>query len=78
MKKNFDAIVIGSGQSGPFLAVRMAAAGKRVAAWDFSILVKPPLLPMVRDVGRLKSCGTSPVGKQVRLAFATRSSGRPQ
>ena len=29
--KNFDAIVIGSGQSGPFLAVRMAAAGQRVA-----------------------------------------------
>jgi pyruvate/2-oxoglutarate dehydrogenase complex dihydrolipoamide dehydrogenase (E3) component len=31
MKKEFDAIVIGSGQSGPFLAVRMAAAGQRVA-----------------------------------------------
>jgi len=31
MTKNFDAIVIGSGQSGPFLAVRMAAAGQRVA-----------------------------------------------
>jgi pyruvate/2-oxoglutarate dehydrogenase complex dihydrolipoamide dehydrogenase (E3) component len=31
MKVNFDAIVIGSGQSGPFLAVRMAAAGRRVA-----------------------------------------------
>ncbi len=31
MKKDFDAIVIGSGQSGPFLAVRMAAAGHRVA-----------------------------------------------
>jgi pyruvate/2-oxoglutarate dehydrogenase complex dihydrolipoamide dehydrogenase (E3) component len=31
MKKNFDAIVIGGGQSGPFLAVRMAAAGQRVA-----------------------------------------------
>ena len=31
MKKNFDAIVIGSGQSGPFLAVRIAAAGQRVA-----------------------------------------------
>ncbi len=31
MKKNFDAIVIGCGQSGPFLAVRMAAAGQRVA-----------------------------------------------
>jgi pyruvate/2-oxoglutarate dehydrogenase complex dihydrolipoamide dehydrogenase (E3) component len=31
MKKDFDAIVIGSGQSGPFLAARMAAAGQRVA-----------------------------------------------
>lgn len=31
MKNKFDAIVIGTGQSGPFLAVRMAAAGKRVA-----------------------------------------------
>src|SRR6202451_347581 len=31
MKKSFDAIVIGTGQSGPFLAMRMAAAGQRVA-----------------------------------------------
>ena len=31
MKTDFDAIVIGTGQSGPFLAVRMAAAGQRVA-----------------------------------------------
>lgn len=31
MKKDFDAIVIGSGQAGPFLAVRMAAAGQQVA-----------------------------------------------
>src|SRR5215472_5815544 len=31
MKKDFDAIVIGTGQSGPFLAMRMAAAGQRVA-----------------------------------------------
>lgn len=31
MKKGFDAIVIGTGQSGPFLAVRLAAAGQRVA-----------------------------------------------
>jgi len=31
MKNGYDAIVIGSGQSGPFLAVRMATAGKRVA-----------------------------------------------
>ena len=30
MKKDFDAIVIGSGQAGPFLAVRMAAFGLRV------------------------------------------------
>jgi pyruvate/2-oxoglutarate dehydrogenase complex dihydrolipoamide dehydrogenase (E3) component len=29
--KTFDAIVIGTGQSGPFLAGRMAAAGQRVA-----------------------------------------------
>jgi pyruvate/2-oxoglutarate dehydrogenase complex dihydrolipoamide dehydrogenase (E3) component len=31
MKNKFDAIVIGTGQSGPFLAARMAVAGKRVA-----------------------------------------------
>ena len=31
MKKSFDAIVIGSGQAGPFLAVRLATAGQRVA-----------------------------------------------
>ena len=31
MKKDFDAIVIGSGQAGPFLAVRLAAVGQRVA-----------------------------------------------
>jgi len=31
MKSSFDAIVIGTGQSGPFLAVRMATAGQRVA-----------------------------------------------
>jgi pyruvate/2-oxoglutarate dehydrogenase complex dihydrolipoamide dehydrogenase (E3) component len=31
MKENFDAIVIGSGHSGPFLAVRIATAGQRVA-----------------------------------------------
>lgn len=30
MKTGFDAIVIGSGQSGPFLAVRMATANQRV------------------------------------------------
>src|SRR5215469_16244242 len=31
MKSVFDAIVIGTGQSGPFLAVRLATAGRKVA-----------------------------------------------
>lgn len=31
MNNTFDAIVIGTGQSGPFLAVRLATAGRRVA-----------------------------------------------
>lgn len=31
MKNTFDALVIGCGQSGPFLAVRMATSGRRVA-----------------------------------------------
>jgi pyruvate/2-oxoglutarate dehydrogenase complex dihydrolipoamide dehydrogenase (E3) component len=31
MKYEFDVIVIGTGQAGPFLAVRMANAGQRVA-----------------------------------------------
>jgi pyruvate/2-oxoglutarate dehydrogenase complex dihydrolipoamide dehydrogenase (E3) component len=31
MPKTFDAIVIGAGQSGPFLAVRLAQAGQKVA-----------------------------------------------
>jgi pyruvate/2-oxoglutarate dehydrogenase complex dihydrolipoamide dehydrogenase (E3) component len=31
MSRNFDAIVIGAGQAGPFLAARLAAAGKSVA-----------------------------------------------
>ena len=31
MAENFDAIVIGTGQAGPPLAVRLAGAGQRVA-----------------------------------------------
>src|ERR1051325_3803479 len=31
MAEQFDAIIIGAGQSGPFLAARMADAGKKVA-----------------------------------------------
>ena len=31
MKESYDAIVIGTGQAGPPLAVRLAGAGRRVA-----------------------------------------------
>src|SRR5215213_2522529 len=31
MKKTFDAIIIGTGQAGPHLAQRLAAAGRKVA-----------------------------------------------
>src|SRR3954447_1862194 len=31
MNKTYDAIVIGTGQSGPFLAIRLAQAGRKVA-----------------------------------------------
>ena len=31
MQRHFDALIIGSGQAGPFLAVRLAAAGLKVA-----------------------------------------------
>ena len=31
MNKSYDAIIIGTGQSGPFLAIRLAQAGHRVA-----------------------------------------------
>ena len=31
MARDFDAIVVGAGQAGPSLAVRLAAAGRKVA-----------------------------------------------
>ena len=31
MNKSYDAIIIGTGQAGPFLAIRMAKAGRKVA-----------------------------------------------
>ncbi len=31
MAQRYDAIIIGAGQSGPFLAVKLAEAGRRVA-----------------------------------------------
>ena len=38
MTKNTDALIIGSGQAGPFLAVRLAAAGKKVALIERNVL----------------------------------------
>jgi pyruvate/2-oxoglutarate dehydrogenase complex dihydrolipoamide dehydrogenase (E3) component len=38
MTTNFDALIIGSGQAGPFLAVRLAAAGKTVALIERNVL----------------------------------------
>ena len=38
MTTNFDAIIIGSGQAGPFLAARLAAAGKQVALIERKVL----------------------------------------
>ncbi|WP_109485960.1 FAD-containing oxidoreductase [Occallatibacter savannae] len=38
MSTNFDAIIIGSGQAGPFLAVRLAAAGRKVALIERKVL----------------------------------------
>lgn len=38
MSKTFDAIVIGSGQAGPFLAKRLAAAGRTVALIERNVL----------------------------------------
>lgn len=38
MTRNFDAIIIGAGQAGPFLAVRLAAAGKSVALVERKVL----------------------------------------
>jgi len=38
MTTHFDAIIIGSGQAGPFLAVKLAAAGKQVALIERNVL----------------------------------------
>ncbi|MBS1803728.1 MAG: FAD-containing oxidoreductase [Acidobacteria bacterium] len=38
MTTNFDAIIIGSGQAGPFLTVRLATAGKKVALIERNVL----------------------------------------
>jgi pyruvate/2-oxoglutarate dehydrogenase complex dihydrolipoamide dehydrogenase (E3) component len=38
MGKNFDSIIIGSGQAGPFLATRLANAGRTVALMERKFL----------------------------------------
>jgi len=38
MTTNFDALIIGSGQAGPFLAVRLASAGKKLALIERKVL----------------------------------------
>ncbi len=65
MKKSFDAIVIGTGQSGPFLAVRMAAAGQRVA-----------IIERARFGGTCVNTGCIPTKTLVASAYAAHLSRR--
>ena len=67
MKKSFDAIVIGTGQSGPFLAVRMAAAGQRVA-----------IIERGRFGGTCVNTGCIPTKALVASAYAAHMSRRAQ
>jgi pyruvate/2-oxoglutarate dehydrogenase complex dihydrolipoamide dehydrogenase (E3) component len=39
MTTRFDAIIIGTGQAGPFLAQRLAAAGRKVAIVECKLFV---------------------------------------
>ncbi len=61
--KNFDAIIIGTGQSGPFLAVRMAAAGRRVA-----------IIERARFGGTCVNTGCIPTKTLVASAYAAQLS----
>jgi pyruvate/2-oxoglutarate dehydrogenase complex dihydrolipoamide dehydrogenase (E3) component len=65
MKNNFDAIVIGTGQSGPFLAVRMAKAGQRVA-----------IIERARFGGTCVNTGCVPTKTLVASAYAAHLSRR--
>ena len=65
MKDNFDAIVIGTGQSGPFLAARMGAAGQRVA-----------IIERGRFGGTCVNTGCIPTKTLVASAYAAHLSGR--
>jgi pyruvate/2-oxoglutarate dehydrogenase complex dihydrolipoamide dehydrogenase (E3) component len=63
--KSFDAIIIGTGQSGPFLAVRMAAAGRRVA-----------IIERARFGGTCVNTGCIPTKTLVASAYAAQLSRR--
>jgi len=65
MKNTFDVIVIGTGQSGPFLAVRMAAAGRRVA-----------ILERARFGGTCVNTGCIPTKTLVASAYAAHMARR--
>jgi pyruvate/2-oxoglutarate dehydrogenase complex dihydrolipoamide dehydrogenase (E3) component len=65
MKNEFDAIVIGTGQAGPFLAVRMAAAGRRVA-----------IIERGRFGGTCVNTGCIPTKTLVASAYAARMTHR--
>ena len=65
MKNNFDAIVIGTGQSGPFLAVGMAASGQRVA-----------MIERGRFGGTCVNSGCIPTKTLVASAYAAHMSRR--
>lgn len=65
MTNNFDAIVIGTGQAGPFLAVRMAAAGQRVA-----------IIERGRFGGTCVNTGCIPTKTLVASAYAARTAHR--
>jgi pyruvate/2-oxoglutarate dehydrogenase complex dihydrolipoamide dehydrogenase (E3) component len=65
MKNKFDAIVIGSGQAGPFLAVRMATAGQRVA-----------IIERARVGGTCVNTGCIPTKTLVASAYAAHMANR--
>jgi pyruvate/2-oxoglutarate dehydrogenase complex dihydrolipoamide dehydrogenase (E3) component len=65
MKNNFDAIVIGTGQSGPFLAVGMAASEQRVA-----------MIERGRFGGTCVNTGCIPTKTLVASAYAAHMSRR--
>ena len=67
VKQSLDAIVIGTGQAGPFLAVRMAAAGQRVA-----------IIERARFGGTCVNTGCIPTKTLVASAYAAHMTRRAE